>query len=165
MPELDQASINLLRDMAAWWKANKANVNRPDRARPRLMATGQKIFFGVVKETWTGPGTTIELAPCNSLGEETGEANVTVYLYWGSTVNFEAVTTGIANRITAYTIIPYELRSDGNYYALGYMTEIVANVGVVVIGDTKHLIKHPQYVWTLFRTDHGGGWIDCGAVD
>lgn len=38
MPELDQASINLLRDMAAWWKSNKSNLNQPQRSRPRNMA-------------------------------------------------------------------------------------------------------------------------------
>lgn len=57
MPELDQASINLLRDMAAWWKANKANVNRPDRARPRLMAAAAgSLYIAKVVSDATGGG-------------------------------------------------------------------------------------------------------------
>ncbi len=54
---LDDASIRLLRDMAAWWKVNKGNVAQPQRSRPRLMGQGGgKLFIARVVSDATGGG-------------------------------------------------------------------------------------------------------------
>ncbi|OQA02122.1 MAG: hypothetical protein BWY71_00126 [Planctomycetes bacterium ADurb.Bin412] len=53
---LDDASIRLLRDMAAWWKVNKGNAAQPQRSRPRLMAIPSSLYIAKVVSDATGGG-------------------------------------------------------------------------------------------------------------
>lgn len=140
---LDDASIRELRDMLAWYKANKSNLSQVQRARPRLLGLNQlSIYFGKPTGAFSS-GTTITLDPCDIHGTDNGLANVTVYVQPSQ----ESYSMTNSTTIPITCICPYIRGDDGAYYLLGNPVEIVTDVDVD--GTNRLITKKTRNAWIL----------------
>ena len=108
------------------------------------LAVGRQVRFGKPTEAYT-TGATFILAPCDSAGTGTGEANVTVQAGWTL-----PTVTGTALTIPTTAIIPFVQAANGNYYVLGQPVQ--AWGPVTYNSGTKKLQQTTWYEFGLFRS-------------
>jgi len=126
-------------------------IRRPDYKPILIPGT---LSFGVPAAAYES-GATIVLDPCDAVGTDTGEDNVTLDAAWTLPDN---------TNIPITAIIPYYQNNDGGYTILGQPREVITNMRYDTA--THKLQKKVRYDFGVFATTESSAWVDVTtAVD